>query len=182
MEQFLALCFLHCLFSIHHITHNLCSKKTEKEALKNCVGEIKLKIKWFLNSGLCVNKNKTQICVFNWNDSKFNETIFNNEKICVLKSFRILGLIFDSKLNWYNQTMHAIEKINKAKQALKIILGFFFNKKMIKLSMALFYSRLYYGAKILLSSALSAPLKKTVASFFKNVKNLPKRLDWTLFF
>jgi hypothetical protein len=34
---------------------------------------------------------------------------------------RILGLIFDSKLNWYNQTVTAIEKANKAKQALRII-------------------------------------------------------------
>ena len=73
---------------------------------------------------------------------------------------KILGLIFDSKLNWYHQTVTAIEKANKAKQALRIISRYFSPQEMVKLSTALFYSRLYYGAKIWLSSALSAILKK----------------------
>jgi hypothetical protein len=54
----------------------------------------------------------------------------------------------------------AIEKANKAKQALRIISRYFSPQEMVKLSTALFYSRLYYGAKIWLSSALSATLKK----------------------
>ncbi len=31
-----------------------------------------------------------------------------------LKNMKILELIFDSKLNWYHQTVTAIEKANKA--------------------------------------------------------------------
>jgi hypothetical protein len=73
---------------------------------------------------------------------------------------KILGLIFDSKLNWYHQTVTAIEKAKKAKQALRIISRYFSPVEMVKLSTTLFYSRLYYGAKIRLSSALSAILKK----------------------
>jgi hypothetical protein len=68
---------------------------------------------------------------------------------------KILGLILDSKLNWYYQTVTAIEKANKAKQALRIISKFFSSQEMVKLSTALLYSRLYYGAKVWLSSALS---------------------------
>ena len=86
-------------------------------------------MKWFLNSGLCVNKCKTEICLFHQNYSKLNEAILANEKIIFLKNIRILGLIFNSKLNWYNQTVHAIEKANKEKQALRIILGFFFHQR-----------------------------------------------------
>jgi hypothetical protein len=47
----------------------------------------------------------------------------------------------------------AIEKRNKAKQALRINLRYFLPQEIVKLSTALFYSRLYYGAKIWLSSA-----------------------------
>jgi len=90
---------------------------------------------------------------------------------------KILGLIFDSKLNWYNQTVTAIEKANKAKQALRIISRYFSPQEMVKLSTALFYSRLYYGAKIWLSSALSANLKKKL-----DVENMSKRLARTVFF
>jgi hypothetical protein len=42
--------------------------------------------------------------------------VLGNEKVCVLKNMRILALIFASKLNWYHQTVTAIEKLNKAKQ------------------------------------------------------------------
>jgi hypothetical protein len=56
---------------------------------------------------------------------------------------------------------------------------------MVKLSTALFYSRLYYGAKIWLSSALTASLKKkekTMADIIKDVKNMSKRLARAIFF
>jgi hypothetical protein len=117
-------------------------------------------MKWFLDSGLYVIKKKTEACVFHQNDSKENEVVLGNEKVCVLKNMRILALIFASKLNWYHQTVTAIEKLNKAKQALRIISKFFSTQEMVKLSTALFYSRLYYGAKIWFSSAWSAFLKK----------------------
>jgi hypothetical protein len=90
-----------------------------------------------------------------------------NEKVYVLKQMKILGLIFSSTLNWYNQTVTAIEKANKAKQALRIISKFFSSQEMVKLSTALFYSRLYYGAKVWLSSALSVTLKKASSKMLK---------------
>ena len=45
--------------------------------------------------------------------------------------------------------MCAIEKANKAKQALRILSRYFSTDEMLKL--ALFYSRLYYGAKVWLT-------------------------------
>ena len=94
------------------------------------------------------------------NNPKINKVELGNEKVSVLKNIKILGLIFDSKLNWYSQAMCAIEKANKAKQALQILSRYFFTDEMLKLATALFYSRLYYVAKVWLSSALSATLKK----------------------
>jgi hypothetical protein len=47
--------------------------------------------------------------------------VLGNEKVCVPKQMKILGLIFHSKLNWYYQTVTSIEKANIAKQVLRII-------------------------------------------------------------
>ena len=40
--------------------------------------------------------------------------VLGNEKVCVLKNVKILGLMFDFKLDWYHQTVTAIEEANKA--------------------------------------------------------------------
>jgi hypothetical protein len=65
-------------------------------------------MKWLLNSGLCVNKKKTEVCVLQQKNSRANKVVLGNDEICVLKHIKILGLICDSKLNWYYQTVNAI--------------------------------------------------------------------------
>ena len=44
------------------------SGKTEKEALNNCNVETERAMKWFMDSGLSVNKKKTEVCIFHRND------------------------------------------------------------------------------------------------------------------
>jgi hypothetical protein len=46
------------------------SGETEKKALKNCIKETEIAMKWFLDSGLCVNKKKTEVCVSQWDKIK----------------------------------------------------------------------------------------------------------------
>jgi hypothetical protein len=64
--------------------------------------ETETAMKWFLNSGLCVNRKKTEVC-------------FKNLGNQCPQNMKILGLIFVSKLNWNQQTVTAIEKANKTK-------------------------------------------------------------------
>ena len=67
--------------------------------------------------------------------------------------------------------------LNKARQGLRLISKYFLVEKMIKLSTAFFYSRLYYGARVCLSSGLSAQLKKKLwQSSSKMLKIVQK--DW----
>ena len=73
---------------------------------------------------------------------------------------KILGIVFDSKLNWQEQAMSAMKKANKAKQGLSIIRKYFTQKEMLRLSTAFFYSTLYYGSKIWLVSTLNGHIKK----------------------
>ena len=72
------------------------SRETEKKALENCIKETKIAMKWFLDSGLCVNKKKT--CVFHRNDSRAHEVVLGSEEVSVLKNMKILGLIFSQNL------------------------------------------------------------------------------------
>ena len=81
---------------------------------------------------LCQQK-ENKSCVFQRNNCRANKVVSGNYKICVLKHIKILGLICDSKLNWYYQTVNAIEKENKVKQALRIISKFFSTLEIIKL-------------------------------------------------
>ena len=138
-------------------------------------------MKLFLDSGLSVNKMKTKVCVFHRNDSRANEVVLGNEKVCVLKQMKIFFLIFDSKLNWYYQTVTAIEKANKAKQALRIISKFFSSQEMVNLSTALFYSRLNYGGLAFFSLVCNSK-GKTSASIIQNAKKFSKALARTVFF
>ena len=81
-------------------------------------------------------------------------------QIEVKNSIKVLGVIFDTKMNWNNQARNAMNKANKAKQALSLVRKYFTEEEMIKLATAYFYSTLYYGAKIWLSSTISAVIKK----------------------
>jgi hypothetical protein len=67
-----------------------------------------------------------------------------------------------------------------SRQALRIISRYFSPQKMIKLSTALFTSRLYYEANIWLSRVLSATLKKKLWQtsskyFFKMLHKISKK-------
>ena len=158
---FLVLFCLHCLSHFWRILrHQQLMKMTtnflaveKQKKVENSLKETKLAMKWFLKSGLCVNKKKTEVCVFNRNDSRIKDVVLGNEKVSVLKSIKLLGLIFDSKLNWYTQAMCAIEKPDKDKVQ-QILSRYFSTDEFLKLAMALFYSRFYYVAKVWLSSAL----------------------------
>ena len=89
----------------------------------------------------------------------------------------ILGQIFDSKINWYFQIVTPIEKKKQSKARLADISKIFSTQEMVKLSTAFFYSRLYYGAKIWLSSALSATLKKKLWQASLKMLKICKK-DW----
>jgi hypothetical protein len=151
---------------------------TENKAIKECKEETEKTMNWFLKSGLCVNKKKTEFCVFNKSDTKRKELILGGEKVQVLKEIKVLGLVFDSKLNWYQQTMLAIEKANKAKQGLRLVSKYFSKTEMINLATSLFYSRLYYLVVQFFGISFE---EKTLASFIKNATNCTKRLVKAVF-
>ena len=92
--------------------------------------EVKLKriMDWLKDSGMKVNESKTDLCLFYKGDSTpislnlYGKTIVSN------KTMNVLGVIFDSKMQWSNQVAHAIKRSTKALNAIKLIKKFSINK------------------------------------------------------
>ena len=66
----------------------------------------------------------------------------------------VLGVVFDSKMNWQEQVSNAIKKANKSLYAIKMIKRYF-NPTEIKILLdSYFYSVLYYNSEIWLLPSL----------------------------
>ena len=85
--------------------------------------------KWLKESGLKVNENKTELCLFHRNDTQTITINLQNQMITSRKSMNVLGVEFDSKLNWSQQVTNTIVKSNKALCALKLIKNTCFHMK-----------------------------------------------------
>ena len=95
--------------------------------------------------------------------------------ITTKKSMKVLGVIFDTKLTWYEHISKTIVSANKVKQGLAIISKYFCVEEMLKLATANFYSRLYYAAKVWLISTIAAPLKKKLWQVSSRMLKIVKR-------
>ncbi len=61
---------------------------------------------------------------------------------------KVLGIVFDSWLEWSAQVEKSIAASRQATQALGLVRKYFTHKEMSKLITALVYSRLYYAAQV----------------------------------
>ena len=71
---------------------------------------------------------------------------------------KVLGIIFDSRLEWSSQVEKSIGAARQATQALGLVRNYFTHKEMSKLITALVYSRLYYAAQVWLLPNLKKKL------------------------
>ena len=77
-----------------------------------------------------VNEGKTEICLFHTNDPPQITISLQGAQVISKKSMNVLGVTFDSKLNWSIQVANSISKANKALFALRLIKKFFTKKEM----------------------------------------------------
>ena len=94
---------------------NFCveSDKVLSVLITNLERRLEIITKWLKDSGLVVNENKTEVCLFHANDQPLIQIVLQNVLITSKKSMNVLEVIFDSKLNWQIQTNHAISKAKK---------------------------------------------------------------------
>ena len=120
------------------------SKQTTIDEMEK---KLKLITKWLTGSGLKVNEQKTELCLFYRKDTPQIEIIINNVKIKSESVMNVLGVLFDSKLSWSNHVSKQINKANKALHAIKLIRKYFNNKELLTLLTTNFYSVLYYNCQ-----------------------------------
>ena len=62
-------------------------------------------INWLSHSGMKVNEQKTDLCLFYKGDTTLIAINLNNKVIKSNKTINVLGVIFDSKLQWQNTSL-----------------------------------------------------------------------------
>ena len=121
-------------------------------------------IKWLRGSGLKVNDEKTEACLFYRNDTPPVIITINTKQITTTNTINVLGVLFDSKLNWQKQVETAIKKSQKALQAIKLIHHYLTKSELLTVTKSNFYSVLYYNADIWLIPSLKKEFKSKLLS------------------
>ena len=119
---------------------------------------------WLKDSGMKVNESKTDLCLFHRGDSTPINIILYGQVIKSNKCINILGVIFDSKLQWADQVAHALKRSMNALNAVRLIKKFFTKKELLNLITSNFYSILYYNSEIWHLPTLKASLKQKILS------------------
>ena len=104
--------------------------------------------KWLKDSGLKVNEAKTEMCLFHRKDTRAVSIEINNVTIRSTPQINVLGVIFDSKLQWTAHVSKTIKKSNSNLQAIRIISKYFNSDELKTLLTSNFYSTLYYNSEI----------------------------------
>jgi hypothetical protein len=140
------------------------SNKSKEIALQRLKFQMQKVEKWLTDSGLKVNVEKTEIVIFHKTDTAVSSLELNEVEIHTKKQISVLGVIFDSKLEWSLQVESSVRKARSALQGLRVINKYFTETERLTLMTSFFYSRLYYGSQIWLIPSLKKALKSKLFS------------------
>ena len=96
--------------------------------------------KWLRDSGLIVNDEKTEVCLFYKREHPTVSLTINNKQIRSKNSIIVLGVIFDSRLQWSMQIAQTISKSKKALHAIRLINKYLTKNEVKMLLTSNFYS------------------------------------------
>lgn len=134
---------------------------------------------WLKDSGLVVNVKKTELVFFNKKLTENQSITLGDQIITSVNTMKVLGVLFDSKLQWSHQVENAIKKAKKACCGLNRLRKFISQEKMMQMATAFAYSKLFYGAPVWLNSVLSKKLwrlLKSVSTYI--IKSALGLFDW----
>ena len=115
-------------------------------------------------SGLKVNVSKTEMRLFHRSQLKIINVNINNIIVKSTPHINVLGVTFDSKLQWTEQVANSIKKANKALLAINLIAKYFNNNEIKNLLTSNFFSVLYYNSEIWHLPKLAPYLKNLLLS------------------
>ena len=111
-----------------------------------------------------MNEEKTEICLFYKRDHPIVELSISGKRISSKKTINVLGVMFDSKMQWSNQVYKAINNSKRALHGIKLIKKYLSKSETKMLLTSNFYSVLYYNCEIWLSQALNVRNKQQLLS------------------
>ena len=107
------------------------------------LSEMKLKLekitKWLTDSGLKVNESKTELCLFHRKDHPQINLPFNNQILTSKPQMNVLGVTFDSKLNWPSQIENTVSKSKKVLHAIYLSRKYFSKNELLKIITSNYY-------------------------------------------
>ena len=118
--------------------------------------------KWLKKSGLVVNDAKTDLCLFYKKETQQVSINLGMNMITSKNVINVLGVTFDSRLQWSEHVSKTISKANRALCAIKLIRRFFNTKELTSLLTSNFYSILYYNSEIWHLNSLNQNLKHSL--------------------
>ena len=124
--------------------------------------------KWLKKSGLKVNEEKTELCLFHRMDKDPVQIRISNTIITSKPNINVLGISFDSKLQWHFQIAKAVNKSRNALHSIKLIRKYFTANETLQLLTSNFYSVLYYNSDIWNIPNLNNKLKQNLLSASAN--------------
>ena len=128
--------------------------------INNLERTLEMITKWLKDSGLVVNEAKTEICLFYKRDHPTVVITLNGKRITSRKTINVLGITFDSKLQWSNQASKAISNSKRALHGIKLLKKYLTKDETKMLLTSNFYSVLYYNCEVWLSQELKGHIKQ----------------------
>jgi hypothetical protein len=116
--------------------------------ISNMEKDLEIMTKWLKDSGLKVNESKTELCLFHRKDCPKITIRLNLKTVSSNASMNVLGITFDSKLQWSQQVANVVKKSAKALHAIRLIRPFFCFHELRSLITSNFYSVLYYNSEV----------------------------------
>ena len=144
------------------------SSKILTELIEDMRKSLEAITKWLKQSGLKVNETKTELCAFHKSAEVRLEIVLNGAILKSKTSMNVLGVIFDSKLQWNDQIAHTVKKANSALHCIKLIKNYFTTEELRTIITSNFYSILYYNSEIWNIPNLNAVLKQKLLSISAN--------------
>ena len=138
--------------------------KDEQLLINKVVEKATTLIKWFEDSGMKVNVNKTELCIFHKSRIVTQSVVIKGHTIPVSEEMKVLGVVFDRNLKWDNHIIKTIKSCSKLLFALRILRQSLDNEQLLNIATSIFYSRMYYASIVWLHKNTSSRLKQKLLS------------------
>ena len=112
--------------------------------IKDLEKDLEIMTKWLRDSGLKVNEEKTELCLFHQYDHHSISITLNGKIIQSQNKMNILGVNSDGKLQWGDYISQNIKKANTALVAIRLIKSYFTPTELRTLITSNFYSVLFF--------------------------------------